>query len=169
MTASGGLVAAPGLVRAGQDGRAHRGPAGGAAEADGRRGRARDAELLGRRQGQDGRADLRPEQLERGVQARRGLLHLTLWDKNWRIRIQSIERVQNVSLWQSYRVKRSTICSREHDEKAALHKYVRCWVFHGRPSDIASKVIQQGFNRSYTSNGKVYGRGVYFARDASYS
>ena len=94
---------------------------------------------------------------------------LTLWDKNWRIRIQSIERVQNVSLWQSYRVKRSTICSREHDEKAALHKYVRCWVFHGCPSDVASKVIQQGFNRSYTSNGKVYGKGVYFARDASYS
>ena len=94
---------------------------------------------------------------------------LTLWDKNWRIRIQSIERVQNVSLWQSYRVKRSTICSREHDEKAALRKYVRCWVFHGCPGDVASKVIQQGFNRSYTSNGKVYGKGVYFARDASYS
>ena len=94
---------------------------------------------------------------------------LTLRDKNWRVRIQSIERVQNVSLWQSYRVKRSTICSREHDEKAALHKYVRCWVFHGCPSDVASKVIQQGFNRSYTSNGKVYGKGVYFARDASYS
>jgi len=100
---------------------------------------------------------------------------LTLWDKNWRIRIQSIERIQNVSLWQSYRVKRSTICLREveakrsHDEKAALHKYVRCWIFHGCPGDVASKVIQQGFNRSYTSNGKVYGKGVYFARDASYS
>merc|ERR1711977_797150 len=97
------------------------------------------------------------------------------WDKNWRIRIQSIERIQNVSLWQSYRVKRSTICLREveakrsHDEKAALHKYVRCWIFHGCPGDVASKVIRQGFNRSYTSNGKVYGKGVYSARDASYS
>ena len=94
---------------------------------------------------------------------------LTLRDKNWRIRIVSIERVQNVSLWQSYRVKRSTICTRERDEKAALRKYVRCWIFHGCPGDVASKVIQQGFNRSYTSNGKVYGKGVYFARDASYS
>ena len=46
---------------------------------------------------------------------------------------------------------------------------MRCWVGHGCPSDVASKVIQQGFNRSCTSNGKVYGKGVYFARDASYS
>ena len=92
-----------------------------------------------------------------------------------RDRIQLIERIQNVSLWQSYRVKRSTICLREveakrsHDEKAALRKYVRCWIFHGCPGDVASKVIRQGFNRSYTSNGKVYGKGVYFARDAKYS
>ena len=66
-------------------------------------------------------------------------------------------------------MKRSTICTRERDEKAALRKYVRCWIFHGCPGDVACKVIQQGFNRSYTSNGKVYGKGVYFARDASYS
>jgi poly [ADP-ribose] polymerase 10/14/15 len=93
---------------------------------------------------------------------------LTLPAKNFRI--YSIDRVQNVSLWQSYAVKKSNICGREEDESKALRKYVRCWLFHGCPGDIVPKILQQGFNRSFCGkNATFYGKGVYFARDAKYS
>ena len=93
---------------------------------------------------------------------------LTLPAKNFRI--YSIDRVQNVSLWQSYSVKKSQICAREEDESKALRKYVRCWLFHGCPGDIVPKILQQGFNRSFCGkNATFYGKGVYFARDAKYS
>jgi len=93
---------------------------------------------------------------------------LTLDRANFRI--HSIDRVQNISLWQSYSVKKSQICAREQDEKQALRKYVRCWLFHGCPGDIVAKITQQGFNRSFCGkNATFYGKGVYFARDASYS
>merc|ERR1711903_129341 len=72
---------------------------------------------------------------------------LTLPAKNFRI--YSIDRVQNVSLWQSYAVKKSSICGREEDQTKALRKYVRCWLFHGCPGDIVPKILQQGFNRSF--------------------
>merc|ERR1712070_1117465 len=69
-----------------------------------------------------------------------------------------------------YSVKKSQICAREEDESKALRKYVRCWLFHGCPGDIVPKILQQGFNRSFCGkNATFYGKGVYFARDASYS
>ena len=44
-------------------------------------------------------------------------------------------------------------------------------LFHGTTADIISKILRQGFNRSFAGgrNGAVYGAGVYFARDAAYS
>ena len=67
-------------------------------------------------------------------------------------------------------MKKSQICAREEDESKALRKYVRCWLFHGCPGDIVPKILQQGFNRSFCGkNATMYGKGVYFARDASYS
>merc|ERR1719274_265342 len=81
---------------------------------------------------------------------------LTLNRSNFRI--YSIDRVQNVSLWQSYSVKKSQICAREEDESKALRKYVRCWLFHGCPGDIVPKILQQGFNRSFCGkNATFYG------------
>jgi len=60
------------------------------------------------------------------------------------------------------------------------------FLYHGCPETASQKIIQRGFNRSYCGvNGKVYlllhinlsinikgcvyGRGVYFSADASYS
>ncbi|KAH8058949.1 platelet-activating factor acetyltransferase [Aureococcus anophagefferens] len=86
--------------------------------------------------------------------------------------IQSIERVQNISLWQSYCVRKSATVSREGSENLAeaTRKYVRCWLFHGAPGDVVAKILQQGFNRSFCGkNATFFGKGVYFARDASYS
>ena len=46
----------------------------------------------------------------------------------------------------------------------------RRWLFHGTDQGTVDKIIQQGFNRSFCGkNMTKYGKGVYFARDASYS
>ena len=43
-------------------------------------------------------------------------------------------------------------------------------LFHGCGPDVVDKILQQGFNRSFCGkNATFYGKGVYFARDASYS
>ena len=87
-----------------------------------------------------------------------------------KFRIHSIDRVQNISLWQSYAVKKAATCAKEDDPDKAARKYVRAWLFHGCPSDVVPKILQQGFNRSFCGkNATLYGKGVYFARDASYS
>ena len=47
---------------------------------------------------------------------------------------------------------------------------VRNWLFHGCSGVVTDKIVQQGFNRSFCGkNATMYGKGVYFARDASYS
>jgi len=100
------------------------------------------------------------------------------------VKILQIERIQNRALWQSYVVKRQTICNREtklKGEKAdskdasiirqrALQRFERCWLYHASKKEDINKIIQQGFNRSFCGkNATMYGKGVYFARDSSYS
>ena len=44
------------------------------------------------------------------------------------------------------------------------------WLFHGTDQETVPKITQQGFNRSFCGkNATAFGKGVYFARDASYS
>ena len=91
--------------------------------------------------------------------------------------IVSIERIQNESLWKAYQVKRQSVLARENTLSAAScttpypeSRYTKKWLFHGTDEQTAPKIIQQGFNRSFCGkNATLYGRGVYFARDASYS
>ena len=46
----------------------------------------------------------------------------------------------------------------------------RSWLWHGTNVEVMNKILQQGFNRSFCGkNATVYGKGVYFARDTSYS
>lgn len=96
-------------------------------------------------------------------------------------KVAKIERIQNLAMWQSYIVKRQTICYRETGHEAtdddsdgviqkALDRFERKWLFHGTDSSVMNKILQQGFNRSFCGkNATAYGKGVYFARDASYS
>ena len=43
-------------------------------------------------------------------------------------------------------------------------------MFHGCDAGVVDKILQQGFNRSFCGkNATLYGKGVYFARDAAYS
>merc|ERR1712072_936889 len=85
------------------------------------------------------------------------------------LQILKVERNENMSLWQSFAVKRQTVLQREKDARASS-RFERIWLFHGTTEDIVPKIVQQGFNRSFCGrNATMYGKGVYFARDASYS
>ena len=91
------------------------------------------------------------------------------------VRITGVSRVQNLPMWQTYAVKRQTVVMRDGLGVQAGTSAARCerpCLFHGCPAHIVPKIVQQGFNRSFTgttSGRAVYGKGVYFARDASYS
>ena len=90
--------------------------------------------------------------------------------KRWQI--VSVERVQNLSMWQSYAVKRQTILKRDNalGDPAAEARLDKRWLFHGTDEETVTKIIEMGFNRSFAGKNAVrYGKGVYFARDASYS
>ena len=51
-----------------------------------------------------------------------------------------------------------------------MSRFERVWLFHGTDEDTVPKIYQQGFNRAFAGkNAVAYGKGVYFARDASYS
>lgn len=82
------------------------------------------------------------------------------------VKVEQVYRIQNMALWQSYAVKRQTMqASSEEPEQVEI-----AWLFHGTREDIAPKIIQQGFNRSFCGyNATWYGKGAYFARDAKYS
>ena len=96
---------------------------------------------------------------------------------NNKVKIVNVERIQNLAMWQSYVVKRQTICYRETGADAtpqahskAIERFERFWLWHGTNVEVMDKIMQQGFNRSFCGkNATVYGKGVYFARDASYS
>jgi len=102
---------------------------------------------------------------------------------NRKIRVKRIERIQNLAMWQSYMVKRQTICYRDagfnqasstassqFELRKALERFERCWLWHATNGDAIEKIAQQGFNRSFCGkNATMYGKGIYFARDSSYS
>uniref|UniRef100_A0A2K6LA01 Poly [ADP-ribose] polymerase n=1 Tax=Rhinopithecus bieti TaxID=61621 RepID=A0A2K6LA01_RHIBE len=78
--------------------------------------------------------------------------------------IEKIERIQNAFLWQSYQVKKRQMdIKNDHMNNERL-------LFHGTDADSVPCVNQHGFNRSYAGKNAVfYGKGTYFAVDASYS
>jgi len=85
---------------------------------------------------------------------------------NSSIKVVDVQRIQNRSLWNQYATKGWEYISREGPSSQA--RLERVWLFHGTDEDTVEKIVQQGFNRSFAGkNATVYGKGVYFARDAS--
>ncbi|CAK6441717.1 unnamed protein product [Pipistrellus nathusii] len=79
-------------------------------------------------------------------------------------RIEKIEKIQNEFLWQSYQVKKN------HMDIKNGHIDNEKILFHGTDAHSVPHVNQHGFNRSYAGkNAVAYGKGTYFAVDASYS
>jgi hypothetical protein len=97
-------------------------------------------------------------------------------DRRRFIKVTNLERIQNLPLWQSYAVRKQIIQTRDIDtphhriNNLDLTDIERRWLFHGTCSAVVPKIVTQGFNRAFAGRHAVYyGKGVYFARDASYS
>lgn len=78
--------------------------------------------------------------------------------------IEKIERIQNAFLWQSYQIRKKhmVVKNGRADNERIL--------FHGTDANSVPYVNHHGFNRSYAGrNDAAYGKGTYFAVDASYS
>merc|ERR1719263_41663 len=59
---------------------------------------------------------------------------------------------------------------RAEREGADARAYERTSLFHGSAADVIPKICQQGFNRAFAGKNAVkYGKGVYFATEATYS
>ncbi|CAH1257722.1 PARP14 [Branchiostoma lanceolatum] len=81
-----------------------------------------------------------------------------------RLNIKQIEKVQNPTLWKQYCVQKEKIGQKNPNRQNERE------LWHGSPAESCVKISHHGFNRSYAGmNATMYGKGTYFARDASYS
>ena len=103
---------------------------------------------------------------------------VALYGQRDKVKVTNVARVENLPLWQSYAVKTQTMKARYgkdgslrvNNNTPGVEAMERRWLFHGTQPDVISKIEHQGFNRAFAGRNAVrYGRGVYFARDASYS
>uniref|UniRef100_A0A1X7UHJ5 Poly [ADP-ribose] polymerase n=1 Tax=Amphimedon queenslandica TaxID=400682 RepID=A0A1X7UHJ5_AMPQE len=79
--------------------------------------------------------------------------------------ILSIQRLQNPTLYKQYAVRKKEM--EKHNPKG--HQNERL-LWHGTSPDTLDKINTRGFDRNFAGkNATYYGKGVYFARDASYS
>ncbi|XP_065713918.2 protein mono-ADP-ribosyltransferase PARP12-like [Patagioenas fasciata] len=79
--------------------------------------------------------------------------------------ITRIRRVQNPSLWELYQWQKEQM-QKSNGGKAADERFL----FHGTSEKYVDAICQQNFDwRICGLHGTVYGKGSYFARDASYS
>ncbi|DAA33460.1 TPA: poly (ADP-ribose) polymerase family, member 14 [Bos taurus] len=79
-------------------------------------------------------------------------------------KIERIERIQNPELWKHYQTKKNSMDAK--NGQVTNEKLL----FHGTDADSVALVNGKGFNRSYAGkNATAYGKGTYFAVNASYS
>ena len=80
--------------------------------------------------------------------------------------IKSVKRVQNPGLWEDYERQKSKITKKNSGQSPEER-----WLFHGTSKDIVEPICQQGFDwrLSGSKHGARYGKGSYFAVEASYS
>ncbi|NXY13921.1 PAR12 polymerase, partial [Atrichornis clamosus] len=89
------------------------------------------------------------------------LFHQTM--KNYSI--LKIQRIQNPSLWKVFQWQKEKM-KKENGGKEVQEKLL----FHGTDNSSMKMICTQNFDwRICGSNGTNYGKGIYFARDASYS
>ncbi|XP_058411902.1 protein mono-ADP-ribosyltransferase PARP14-like isoform X1 [Diceros bicornis minor] len=78
--------------------------------------------------------------------------------------IEKIQRIENPDLWNSYQAKKKPM-----DAKNG-HVTNEKQLFHGTDADSVPHINQNGFNRNYSGkNAAAFGKGTYFAVNASYS
>ncbi|KAK3568803.1 hypothetical protein QTP86_017403 [Hemibagrus guttatus] len=78
--------------------------------------------------------------------------------------VLSIARIQNPRMWKNYQN------NKQYMEQMNGHLNNEKTLFHGTREDSINHINQNGFNRSYAGkNATAYGKGTYFALNASYS
>ena len=80
--------------------------------------------------------------------------------------IISVERIENPRLREAYDAKLKEMVSANGASAEATE---RRWLFHGTDESTVSKIASKGFDRSCSKDAVFFGKGVYFARDASLS
>lgn len=76
------------------------------------------------------------------------------------LRVSAITKIDNASMMKCYEALKSRLNAPDE----------RVYLFHGTTHEASKNIIASGFNRSYCGrNATAYGKGVYFARDFSYS
>ncbi|KAK7109795.1 protein mono-ADP-ribosyltransferase PARP14-like isoform X1 [Littorina saxatilis] len=84
---------------------------------------------------------------------------------NSSINIVSVDRIQNVMLYQQYQAKKTHM---DKQNGPGFPNERTLW--HGTSPDAIHNINNHGFNRSYCGkNATAYGKGVYFATKSSYS
>uniref|UniRef100_A0A7N6AK97 Poly (ADP-ribose) polymerase family, member 12a n=1 Tax=Anabas testudineus TaxID=64144 RepID=A0A7N6AK97_ANATE len=79
--------------------------------------------------------------------------------------INSIQRIQNPSLWKVFQWQKAQMKER-NGGKPVIEQYL----FHGTDQSLIEAICEQNFDwRMCGVHGTAYGKGSYFARDASYS
>ncbi|KAI5107509.1 poly [ADP-ribose] polymerase 14 [Silurus meridionalis] len=75
-----------------------------------------------------------------------------------------IKRIQNPRMWKNYQN------NKQYMDQMNGHQNNEKMLFHGTRQDSINHINQNGFNRSYAGkNAAAYGKGTYFALNASYS
>ncbi|XP_072256057.1 protein mono-ADP-ribosyltransferase PARP12-like [Pyxicephalus adspersus] len=86
-------------------------------------------------------------------------------EKSKNFTVQSLWRIQNSFLWQAYLLRKHEMVNR-NSGKEVNERYL----FHGTSSTNTDAICRENFDfRLCGTNGTLYGKGSYFARDASYS
>ncbi|KAM9010019.1 protein mono-ADP-ribosyltransferase PARP14 [Ara ararauna] len=78
--------------------------------------------------------------------------------------IEKIERIQNPLLWQTYQIKKMSVCTKNRNKNNEK------LLFHGTAASSLHTINYNGFDRGYAGkNAASIGNGTYFAVDACYS
>ncbi|XP_029379069.1 protein mono-ADP-ribosyltransferase PARP12 isoform X2 [Echeneis naucrates] len=82
-----------------------------------------------------------------------------------RSKINSIQRIQNPSLWKIFHWQKEQMKGRNNGKEVN-----QLYLFHGTDESLVEAICEQNFDwRMCGVHGTAYGKGSYFARDASYS
>jgi hypothetical protein len=78
------------------------------------------------------------------------------------VNIVNIYRIENKHLWCKYQKERTRV----FQEKQTANE---SWLFHGTKLNDPELFFLHGFDISFASDGGLYGRGIYFAKNFTYS
>ena len=78
------------------------------------------------------------------------------------VNILNIYRIENKHLWSKYQIEKTRVLK----EKGAANE---SWLFHGTRLNDPEQIFTHGFDISFSNDGGLYGRGLYFAKNFSYS